>query len=73
MTTALSDPARRGHGVYSKPVKLVEGTVIAVHGPLVRVQIGDRTWSWPRDADSTGTVVRRGRRGSWSATGSPLK
>ena len=30
-------------GVYSKPVKSVEGTVIAVHGPLVRVQIGDRT------------------------------
>ena len=24
-------------------MKLVEGTVIAVHGPLVRVQIGDRT------------------------------
>jgi ribosome biogenesis GTPase len=24
-------------------VKLVEGTVIAVHGPLVRVQVGDRT------------------------------
>ena len=30
-------------GVYSKFVKSVEGTVIAVHGPLVRVQIGDRT------------------------------
>ena len=29
--------------VYSWLVKLVEGTVIAVHGPLVRVQIGDRT------------------------------
>ena len=31
------------HRVYSLLVKLVEGTVIAMHGPLVRVQIGDRT------------------------------
>jgi ribosome biogenesis GTPase len=41
-------------------VKLVEGTVIAVHGPLVRVQIGDRT-----------VVMASRRRLSWEG-GSPL-
>lgn len=32
-----------GAAVYWLSVELVEGTVIAVHGPLVRVQVDDRT------------------------------